>query len=300
MKLKECRGTFEQSAIDLFLAGVSTRRVGELVEKLIGVELSASSVSRLTARLSRDVDRYHRRRLSDDWRYLFFDGIWLKGRRATAVGKRIVLVCYGVNGGGRKELIDFMVVSSESRTDWEKFLWNLWRRGLEGKGTRLITADGCPGEQGALDTVYGGVPRQRCWFHKMGNMLKTVRRVEVKPCAAGIRRIWQAGSKSEAVRRYRAWRRRWGERYPRAVACLEKDLDQMFSFFEMPEAHWSMVRTTNAIERAFREIRRRTKVIGAFPGDRSIERVMYGVIAHLNAKWQKRIAPAFRKAKQAA
>ena len=299
-QLKRCRGTFEESVIDLFLAGVSTRRVGELVEKLIGVELSASSVSYLTRRLSCEVDRYHQRRLSDDWLYLFFDGIWLKGRRATAVGKRIVLVCYGVKADGIKELIDFMVVSSESQTDWEKFLWDLWRRGLEGKSTRLITADGCAGEQAGLDTVYGTVPRQRCWFHKIGNILKKVRKADVKPCASGVRRIWHARSRSEAVRRYREWSRRWRKMYPKAVECLEKDLDVMLSFFDVPRAHRRMVRTTNAIERAFREIRRRTRVIGTFPNDRSIERVMYGVIAHLNAKWKKRPAPAFRKIKQAA
>lgn len=300
VKLMGCRGTFEESVIELFLAGASTRRVSELVEKLIGVELSASSVSRLTARLNREVDCHHKRRLPDDWEYLFFDGIWLKGRRATAVGKRIVLVCYGVNRSGIKELIDFMVVSSESQTAWEKFLWNLWRRGLAGEGTRLITADGCAGEQAALDTVYGGVPRQRCWFHKIGNILAKVRKSDVKSCAAGIRRIWQAGSKRESVRRHREWVRRWGKIYPKAVRCLQKDLDQMLSFFDVPRAHWKMVRTTNAIERAFREIRRRTKVIGAFPCDQSIERVMYGVMAYLNAKWKKRPVPAFHKTKQVA
>ncbi|MBU0716613.1 MAG: IS256 family transposase [Planctomycetes bacterium] len=299
-QLKGCRGTFEESVIDLFLAGVSTRRVGEVVEKLIGVELSASSVSRLTAGLSREVDAYHRRRLSDDWLYLFFDGIWLKGRRATAVGKRIVLVCYGVKGDGLKELIDFMVVSSESQTDWEKFLWSLWRRGLEGKSTRLITADGCAGEEAALETVYGDVRRQRCWFHKIGNILTKVRKVDVKGCAVGVRRIWHASSRREAVCRYREWSRRWRGRYPKAVRCLEKDLDAMLSFFDVPKAHWKLVRTTNAIERSFREIRRRTRVIGAFPGDRSIERVMYGVIAHLNTKWKKRPARAFRETQHAA
>jgi len=294
-----------EQVVDMFVAGVSTRRVGELLERIIGLSVSAGSVSRLAKELSSQVRAFHSRALEDCYAYLFVDGLYLRARgqkesptrrgRKYRVRKRIVLVAYGVSLRGEKELIAFKVVDSESAQACTQFLWNLYHRGLGGAKLRLIISDRSGGLTAAAEEVYPGVAKQGCWFHKMGNVLRQVRKCDQPACVDGLRKVYCASNRSSAVGAFGRWRRLWEGKYPKAVACVDKDLDRLLAFYAMPQAHWKMLRTTNAIERCLREVRRRTYSIGTFLDDESISRIIYALFAYMNSKRARRICKEFRE-----
>jgi transposase-like protein len=140
----------------------------------------------------------------------------------------------------------------------------------------------------ALDIVYPYVPRQRCWAHKLRNVGSRLRRKEKEPCLNQAKGIYQADTRREAIVRYRDWAARWQGVAANAVACLAKDLDELLPFLDCPRNHWKKGRTTNAIERAFREVRRRTRPMSCFQNSASVDRIIYGVICHLNKNWKAR------------
>ena len=277
-----------QMVRDMFLAGVSTRRVGEVLAKVKGEKVSAQTVSRIARSLDMEVQLFHSRPLLDVYRYLFFDGISLKVKGAGKVHKRQVLCAYGVTRNGEREIINFRQAADESEAKWESFLRDLYGRGLEGKGCHLITTDGCSGLHKALETVYPYIAKQRCWVHKLRNVSNKLRMRDREECLAGMKLIYLAQHRKEAIRKYKEWESKWEPLYPRAVSCLEKDLDELLSFFDTPLAHRKKVRTTNVIERAFREVRRRTRPMSCFTNSRSVDRIIYGVISHLNQSWKEK------------
>lgn len=307
-KLNDPQEDLAGSAVDLLLAGVSTRRVGELLERIIELPVSPGQVSKLAKRLDAEVRAFHTRPLKDEYVYLTFDAIHLKGRGAPRLirtglrrtRKRVVLVAYGVTQAGIKELIDFQVSDSESGPAWEKFLWSLQRRGLVGRTLRLVTTDGNKGLIAAVEQVWPFVLRQRCWFHKMQNVANKVKRKDQQEVLAGLRPVYQADNRRQAERAYLHWARRWQERYEEAVQCVEADLDALLIVYDLPPPHRRMMRTTNPIERRMREFRRRTRSIGTFMNDASLERILYGLIAYWNRKYAARPCREFRNAKHVA
>lgn len=271
---------------DMFLAGVSTRRVGEVLDQIWGQPVSAQTVSHICQSLDREVKVYQSRKLSDHYQYLLFDGIVLKVRGVAKVHRRTILVVYGITTDGHKELIDFRQSASESESQWETFLRNLYQRGLEGSHCNLIIIDGCKGLRQALDTVYPYVPIQRCWAHKLRNVANHIRRKDQKECLRQARKIYLAENIREAAKTFREWESQWSHRYPKAIKCLENDLDELLHFLECPFSHRVKIRTTNAIERAFREVRRRTRTMSCFTNPKSVDRIIYGVMDHLNQSWK--------------
>jgi transposase-like protein len=271
---------------EIFLAGASTKRTGELAQALLGRTYSAAYVSQATKQLDAAVWRYHRRKLADRFLYLFFDGIVLKGRDILGAKDRTVLVCHGIDLEGRRELLDFMLADSESEQAWYRFCNDLYRRGMEGEELRLITTDGCPGLHAALDTIWPRVPRQRCWVHKLRNLLsKFLRRRHVEECMRQAKGIYLAETKTEAGERFAQWAKTWQVQEPKVVACLEENLPELLAFFDCPKELWRKLRTTNVIERCFREVRRRIRPMNCFKNDASCERILYAIFVYLNRRY---------------
>lgn len=276
---------------EMFLAGASTQRTGELAQILLGRKYSASYVSNATKKLDAAVGEYHRRPLADRFIYLFFDGIVLKGRDILGAKDRFVLVCHGIDLEGRRELIDFMIEESESEASWTRFCNDLYRRGLEGRLARLIITDGCPGLHAALDLVWPRIPRQRCWVHKLRNMAtKFQRKAHTEECLFGAKLIYVAENKQQAKEWFLEWEKKWEALEPKVVKCLKKDLNEMLAFLDSPKEHQRRIRTTNVIERVFREVRRRIRPMNCFKNDASCERILYAIFFYLNRRWMwKRI-----------
>ena len=153
---------------------------------------------------------------------------------------------------------------------------------------QLITTDGCAGLHRALDTVYPYIPRQRCWAHKLRNVAAKLRRSNQAECLLQVKKVYLAETRREATKMFREWAKQWRDVEPKAVKCLELDMDEMLPFLECPRPHWRKIRTTNAIERAFREVRRRTRPMSCFQNPASVDRIIFGVISNLNKKWKEK------------
>jgi len=272
---------------EAFLRGVSTRQVGEVLEPVLGESYSPQTVSRIARGLDQAVAAFHQRRLRDEYVYIFLDGVVLKVRdRGGQVRRRWVLVAYGITALGQREVIAYQLARGESETSWTAFLQGMFLRGLEGRRLRLVVTDGSSGLRAALALVWPQVPRQRCWAHKLRNIADKVPKKEGS-CVREAAAIYQADSRRTALRVYRAWALKWREQRPRAVASLERDWEELLNFFTVPPAHWRKVRTTNVIERCFREVRRRTRPMSSFTNPASCDRIIFGVISHLNRSWEK-------------
>ena len=278
---------------DAFLGGLSTRRVGEVLEPLLGEPVSPSTVSQITKTLDAEVRRYHNRPLPTDIVYVFLDGIVLKVKGGAKVQRKVILAAYGLTSQGERVLLDFQVATSESSLQWEGFLNDLYRRGIDDKKLRLIITDGGTGLHDALQVVYGSVKRQRCWVHKLRNVMSKLPVRYRIDCLSQLRMVYTAESTDNARNRYRIWSEKWKPLVPTAVECVEKDIDELLNFLNEPPLLAIKLRTTNAIERVFREVRRRTRPMSCFNSDGSCERIIFAVFNHQNRTWKDRFLPEF-------
>ncbi len=273
----------DRMILSCFVLGLSTRKVSEALLPVLGEPVSASTVSRVARTLDGAVAAFHERPLQDRYRVLVLDGVVLSRRTGAGAVRRPVLVALGILPDGKKEVIDFRLASSESAAEWEGFLTGLSRRGLTGDALELICVDGGTGCLAALDTVYPGMPVQRCWAHKMRNITDKVKKKDREAVKKGLQNIYTAKNVVRARSAARRFADRWEGVYPKAAACLRADLDDLLSFFRFKDPSWrKATRTTNAIERRFREVRRRTRPMGVFSDKTSMDRILYAVFIHEN------------------
>jgi putative transposase len=266
-----------------FLLGLSTRKVAIALLPVLGRPVSAATVSAVARQLDAAVAAFHRRPLKDQYRVLVLDGVVLKRKTGAGALARPVLVALGLRPDGKKEVIDFRLASAESAAQWEQFLGDLVRRGLSGERLEMLCVDGGSGLLAALPAAYPEVPVQRCWAHKIRNVLNKVRTPDQASVKVGLHRIMNAPTLPAAWSSARRFADRWECTYPKAVACLRADLDELLTCFRYArlEAR-KAVRTTNAIERRFREVRRRTRPMGTFQDKTSMERILFAVFMHEN------------------
>jgi len=244
--------------------------------------------------LNTQVKAFHQRQLLDEYQFLFLDGITISVKGSLKARKILALVAYGITLFGKKELIAFRIADRESNNACEGFLNDLFRRGLEGKNLKLIITNGSKGFINAVDLVYPHARHQRCWVHKLRNCTKHLKKADTKAFKCDVRKIYNASSHREAVAAFRLLRKCWTRLYPRAVELIEQDLDSLLAFLEIPikkqfrEFIRHQIRTTNIIERSFREVRRRTRPMGCFTNNDSVNRIIYAIFHRLNSKWQEK------------
>lgn len=277
----------DRLAQEMFLAGVSTRRVGPIMESLLQASVSASTVSRVAAGLQEQLQAWHGRPLKDEYQYLVLDGVVHRIKGPTSTLKRSVLCVFGITWEGRREPIGYRIAKGESEQDWSRLLEDLRARGLTGEKVQLAITDGAQGLINALQFIFPRVPLQRCWAHKLRNVANQLKVAQREPCLQEAAGIYQARNLREAVRRFRAWKTAWQVAAPKAVECLAKDIDALLAFFRQPSTHWRKIRTTNVIERQFREVRRRTNPMTCFPHEASADRILYAIFNHANQRWAK-------------
>ena len=266
-----------------FVLGLSTRKVGETLLALLGRSVSPSTVSQVAKTLDAAVAAFHRRPLQNRYKALMLDGVVLARKTGAGALRRPVLVALGLRPDGKKEVIDFRLAGSESAAEWEKFLTDLYRRGLTGEGLDMICVDGGCGLLAALPGVLPNIPVQRCWAHKIRNVLGKVRKADQPKIKRALHKIMNAAHAPAARSAARRFAERFQDQYPAAVACLRNDLDELLTCFRYKiEADRRAVRTTNAVERRFREVRRRTRPMGTFQDKTSMDRILFAVFSHEN------------------
>jgi transposase-like protein len=279
--------SLEETIKAMFLSGVSMRKVGDILDVLCGERLSASKVSTVVQELDQAVRDYANGPITDDVVFLFLDALSVRIRFGLKAKKVKLLVAYGVKADGSRCLLSFQRSRSESYACWKGFVENLHVRGLKGKNLKLIVLDGAPGLWAAVEEVYPLVEHQLCWVHKLRNVAKYCPKRYRQECVRQAAQIMYAPSAAVAARRFREWKKRWRDKIPKAVNCVEKDFDKLIPVFEFPEALRKMIRTTNVIERCFREVRRRLKVMGYFQNSKSCDRIIYAIFNYFNTKWMR-------------
>ena len=269
---------------EMYVQGVSTRRVKAITEQLCGVEISATQVSRATAQLDEVLQEWRERPLGEI-SYLYVDARYEKVREAGQVRDAAVLVASGITPEGERQILGVSVSLSEHETHWKAFLKSLKDRGLN--GMKLVISDDHEGLGAARRAVFGSIPWQRCQFHLQQNagayLPKQHMRLEV---AADIRSMFNAPDRKTAEELLQAAIQKYAVSAPRLSAWLEDNLSEGFSVFDFPLEHRRTIRTTNSLERINKEIRRRTRVVGVFPNEASCLRLVSALLMEISEEWQ--------------
>lgn len=277
---------FDRAVFDCFVLGLSTRKVQEFFRGFFGEEVvSPTQVSSVLKKIEGELWQFRRRRLQDDYEYLFLDGLWVRIRESFK-RKKVVLFALGVKKDGTKEVIDFKVCNSEKGCYCEGFLMNLKERGLSGKNLKLIIHDGAGGLKQAASLLFSQVPQQLCSVHKIRNIKK--KGLKDPSCHKAMRKeaqqIFEAHSRKESVRRIEQFQRDWQGKEPKATKNFLKDIDLCLRFYDYPRHLWSYLKSTNPLERVLREIRRRIRLYDSFSHEKSCELIIYALIKKLNGQ----------------
>src|SRR5437763_2421326 len=260
----------------MFVAGTSTHKVGEVAQTLMGVAPSASTISRLNQTLTDQFETWRQRSLPEHWRIMYLDGVHFSIRHGDKVDSTIILTALGVDLAGNKEVLALRVCAEESKDGWVCLLQDLRTR----KATQfdLIVTDGHDGLLAAVSELFAATPRQRCLVHKQRNILNAIPRQERGDIQAELVGIWEQPTKQEAVAQLAAFKAKYSKRYPEAVRSLAEDQEQTFTFYEFPESMRRHIQTTNAIESLFSNVRQRTDQIDVFTTETSCLAIVWATI----------------------
>lgn len=268
---------------EMYVRGVSTRKVTEITEKLCGLEVTSTQVSRASAKLDESLDQWRNRGLGH-YRFVFLDARYEKVRHDSTVVDCAVFIAIGVTQEGKREVLGCSVALSEQEVHWRDFLLSLQKRGLH--GTELFISDAHAGLAAARKSVFPSVKWQRCQFHLQQNAQSYVPRKDLKTkVASRIRAIFNAPDLAEAERLLKAFIRDYEKSAPRLVAWAEDALPQGFTVFTFDEGLRKKLRTSNVVERLNREIKRRTKVATMFPNEESCLRLVTAVVSEVSDEW---------------
>lgn len=269
----------------LYLEGLSTRDFKRCLGVFWGeCGLSKSVVSRLNMRLHDEFEQWRRRDLSgEEMLMLFLDGLYA-GVRFGISDKEAVLVAHGYRKDGSRAVLGISLGGRESTSSWSEVLHDLESRGLPPPS--VLISDGNPGLISAMKSVWPDIPRQRCTEHRNRNILDKVPNGVKTEIRKALNAIWYAEDEKEALEKAREFVSKYGKRYESATRCLVNGLEDCLTFYRFPKKYWRHMRTSNLLERTFREVRRRTKVIGRFPTERSALAVIYGVLTIDSPKWR--------------
>jgi transposase-like protein len=269
---------------EMYVQGVSTRRVEAVVEKLCGFSISSSQVSRAAAELDEILEKWRTRNLGR-FPYLYLDARYEKVRRDGQVRDAAVLIAAGVNEEGKREVLGISVSISEREVHWREFLESLVKRGL--CGVKLITSDDHSGLRAARQAVFGGISWQRCQFHLQQNASAYVPKAEMKSeVASDIRSIFNSRDRSEAEVLLKRTADKYRQSASKLSLWMEENIPDGLTVFSFPESHRRLVRTTNGLERVNKEVKRRTRVVGLFPNEESCLRLVSAVLMEISDDWE--------------
>ena len=260
----------------MFVAGVSTQKVGEVAQTLMGVAPSASTVSRLNQTLTQQFETWRERPLQAHYRILYLDGVHFTVRHGDKTDATIILTALGVDLEGNKEVLALRACAEESKDGWMDLLQDLRTRGAT--QVDLIVTDGHEGLLAAVSSLFTATLRQRCVVHKQRNVMNAIPKREQNTVATELSGIWKSATKEEALTQLAAFKGKYSQRYPEAVRSLMEDEEHLLTFYAFPPVMHRYIRTTNAIESFFSNVRGRTDQIDAFTTETSCLTIVWAVM----------------------
>ena len=269
--------------IEMYVQGVSTRKVKAISEELCGHEFSASTVSELNKKLDGELARFAGRGLEEEYPYVVLDARYERVREAGVVQSRAVLVAIGIDWQGRRRVIGVELANRESATSWKEFLLGLKERGL--RGVRLVVSDQHEGLKRAVGEVLSEAAWQRCYVHFLRNALDYLPRKNADDCLLELRWLYDRRDVNEARQDLEAWVKRWSGKYPKLCAWAEENIEATWTFYRLPREHHKHMKSTNMLERLNQELKRRTHVIRIFPNEASCLRLIRALASERDDEW---------------
>ena len=260
----------------MFVAGTSTHKVGEVAQRLLGVTPSASTVSRLNQSLTQQFEAWRERALQTHWRVVYLDGIHFKIRHGGTCDTSIILTALGVDLEGKKEVLALRVCAQEDKAGWLSLLQDMRTRGAT--QVDLLVTDGHDGLLAAVGELFSATSRQRCLVHKQRNIMSAIPRREREEVQAELTGIWKQEKKKDALSNLHAFKAKYAQRYPEAVHSLMEDEEHLLTFYAFPSAMHRHIQTTNAIEGFFSNVRQRTDQIDTFTTEMSCLTIVWAVM----------------------
>jgi putative transposase len=267
----------------MYVQGVSTRKVAAITQELCGHEFSASSISGITARLDEQLEQFSRRRLTEAFPYLVIDARYERVREGGVIVSRAILIALGIDWEGRRQVLAVEYANRESQGSWREFLLQLQARGLS--GTLFVVSDDHPGLKAAIREVLPGVWWQRCYVHFLRNALDYLPRKADDDCLQELRWMYERRNVEEARRDLQAWLEKWAAKYPKLCAWVEPNIEETWTFYRLPVSHHKHFKSTNLLERFNQEIKRRTLVVRIFPDEASCLRLVRAIAAEQHEEW---------------
>ena len=282
-KYSRRRREVDYAVLSCFVLGGSTRKTSKISDLFIGLNISHSTVSSIFKQLDENARSFHHRKIDKKYRFLVLDGLWINVLDKYKK-KKVLVFAIGITAEGKKEILDFYLADGETENAYSILLNHLIERGLDLNFIDLVIHDGAKGLQAALDICLPYTRRQYCIFHKIQRIAAKLDRDHNKEqIMRDAGKIYKnADSKQDAINNLRAFIKKWSFREPRAVRCFVKDFDKTLTYFDFPKHIRSLICTSNSIERALAEIRRRTGPMGYFKNDRSVDRIIYSLVYLLN------------------
>ena len=268
---------------EMYVQGVSTRKVKAITEELCGHEFSASTISRLNKNLDEELEKFATRRLEEDYPYLILDGRYEKVREDGVIRSRAVLVAIGVNWDGRRCVLAVELANRESTSSWKEFLERIRQRGL--RGVEFVASDDHPGLKRAIAEVVPEAAWQRCYVHFLRNALDHLPRKADDDCLTELRWIYDRRNLQEARQDLAAWLKKWGQRYGKLCQWVEDNIEETLAFYRLPQSHHKHLKSTNMLERLNEELKRRTLVVRIFPNGESCLRLVRALAVEIHENW---------------
>jgi putative transposase len=269
--------------LEMYVQGVSTRKVKTITEELCGHEFSSSTISRIVQQLDTELEKFARRRLEEPYPYLVLDARYEKVREDGAVRSQAVLVAIGINWEGRGSVLAVELASRESVSSWKDLLTGLRQRSLH--GVEFVVSDDHAGLRRAIQEVLPEAVWQRCYVHFLRNALDYLPRKADDDCLQELRWIYDRRDAQEARRDLAAWLTKWESRYPKLCAWVEENIEETLSFYRLPQQHHKNMKSTNMLERLMEEIKRRTLVVRIFPNAAACLRLVRALAVELDETW---------------
>lgn len=268
---------------EMYVQGVSTRKVKAITEELCGHSFSASSISTINRRLDESLGQFAARRLSEAFPYLIVDARYEKVREAGVITSQAVLIAIGIDWDGRRQVLGVELANRESRSSWRDFLLGLRERGLT--GVEFVVADDHAGLKAAIREVLPEAACQRCYVHFLRNALDYVPRKVDDDCLQELRWIYDRRNLAEARADLAAWIGKWQAKYAKLVTWVEENIEETLTFYRLPRQHHKHLKSTNMLERLNEEIKRRTHVVRIFPNAESCLRLVRALCVETHENW---------------
>lgn len=272
---------------EMYIQGVSTRKVKEITEELCGHEFSASTISRVTEKLDQELERFARRPLEEEYPYLILDARYEKIRQDGVIASQAVQVAIGINWEGRRCVLAVELANRESVSSWKEFLLGLKQRGL--RGVVCVISDDHVGLRKAIPEVLPEASWQRCYVHFLRNTLDHLPRKKDDDCLTELRWIYERRNVEEARRDLAAWLTKWDSRYPKLCDWAEHNIEETLTFYRLPQQHHKHLKSTNMLERINQELKRRTLVVRIFPNTASCLRLIRALAVEIHEDWVEAI-----------